>query len=146
MRKPGKDIFLKFSNLFYKTTCKVKKEQYLVPYFMANHPGSGLREALELAEFLRDYRYHPEQVQDFIPTPGSLATCMYYTKMNPFTGEKVYVARSIKERKMQRALMQYKKKENHKLVVQALKILHRTDLIGSKEKCLIKKEVNIKNK
>ncbi|MFZ5640244.1 MAG: DUF3362 domain-containing protein, partial [Bacillota bacterium] len=112
--------------------------QYLVPYFITGHPGSGLKEAVELAEYVRDMGYNPEQVQDFIPTPGSLSTCMYYTGLDPFTGRKVYVPRSTEERAMQRALLQYRNPANHDLVRRALKKAGREDLIGYGPKCLVR--------
>ena len=138
MGKSGKNVFLKFSKAFKRVNEALGKEQYLVPYFMSSHPGSGLKEAIELAEFIRDLHYRPEQVQDFIPTPGSLSTCMYYTEMNPLTGEKVYVAKDIHEKKMQRALMQYRDPKNYPLVFEALTTANRRDLIGNGPKCLIR--------
>ena len=138
MGKSGKNVFLKFSKAFKRVNEDLGKEQYLVPYFMSSHPGSGLKEAIELAEFIRDLHYRPEQVQDFIPTPGSLSTCMYYTEMNPLTGEKVYVAKDIHEKKMQRALMQYRDPKNYALVLEALTKANRQDLIGHGPKCLIR--------
>lgn len=138
MGKSGSEVFLKFAKLFKKTNQLVGKEQYLVPYFMASHPGCGLKEALELAEFLRDNNYRPEQVQDFIPTPGSMSTCMYYTGIHPLTGEKIYVPRSERERRMQRALMQYYRPENSAAVIDALTILRRKDLVGFNKNCLVR--------
>ena len=93
MGKPGKDVYIKFAESFKKMNEKIGKKQYLVPYFMSSHPGANLKQAIEIAEFIRDLNYRPEQVQDFIPTPGSLSTCMYYTGINPLTGAKVYVAK-----------------------------------------------------
>ena len=138
MGKSGKNVFVKFSKAFKRVNEALGKEQYLVPYFMSSHPGSGLKEAIELAEFIRDLHYRPEQVQDFIPTPGSLSTCMYYTEMNPLTGEKIYVAKDIHEKKMQRALMQYRDPKNYPLVYEALTKANRQDLIGHGPKCLIR--------
>lgn len=138
MGKSGKNIYLKFSQAYNRINQSLGKEQYLVPYFMSSHPGAGLKEAIELAEFIRDLNYRPEQVQDFIPTPGSLSTCMYYTEMNPLTGEKVYVAKDIHEKKMQRALMQYRDPKNYPLVYEALTKAKRQDLIGHGPKCLIR--------
>ncbi len=114
------------------------KDQYLVPYFMSSHPGSSLQEAIELAEFIRDQNIRPEQVQDFIPTPGSLSTCMYYTGINPLTGKKVYVAKSARAKRMQRALLQYRDPKNYHLVYEALIKAGRPDLIGYGPQCLIK--------
>ncbi len=119
---------------------RIGKEQYLVPYFMSSHPGSGLREAVDLAEFLRDRGYRPEQVQDFIPTPGTLSTCMYYTGKHPITGEEVYVPREEREKLIQRALMQYWMPRNHPLVREALREIGRGDLIGRGPKCLVPPE------
>ena len=137
MGKAGIDAFLKFKSWFDEANRKLGKKQYLVPYFMSSHPGCTLRDAVALAEFLRDMHMQPEQVQDFIPTPGSLSTAMYYTGMNPLTGEKVFAARSPEEKKMQRALMQYKKPENYDAVYKALCLTGRRDLIGYGPKCLI---------
>lgn len=138
MGKSGKETYIKFMNAYKKTNALLGKEQYLVPYFMSSHPGAGLKEAVELAEFLRDIGYHPEQVQDFIPTPGSLSTAMYYTGRNPLTGEKVYVAKDPHEKQLQRALMQYRNPKNYDLVHEALVKVRREDLIGFDKKCLIR--------
>ena len=105
---------------------------------MSSHPGAGLKEAVELAEFIRDLKYNPEQVQDFIPTPGSLSTCMYYTGINPLTGDKVYVAKNPHEKSLQRALIQYRAPKNYLLVHEALLKANRQDLIGYGPKCLIR--------
>lgn len=138
MGKQDKAVYLRFMKAYQRINKMLGKEQYLVPYFMSSHPGAGVREAIELAEFLRDLGYHPEQVQDFIPTPGSLSTCMYYTGMNPLTGEFVYVAREPHEKKVQRALLQYRDPKNYDLVHEALVRANRRDLIGYGPKCLIK--------
>ena len=138
MGKAGKDVYVKFMNAYKRINQQLGKEQYLVPYFMSSHPGAGLKEAVELAEFLRDTGYHPEQVQDFIPTPGSLSTAMYYTGMNPLTREKVYVAKDPHEKKLQRALMQYRNPKNYELVHEALITAGRQDLIGFEKHCLIR--------
>ncbi len=138
MGKPGKEVYQRFAAAFRRMNEELGKEQYLVPYLMSSHPGSGLREAVELAEFLRDMNYHPEQVQDFIPTPGSLSTCMYYSGLNPLTGEKVYVARDPHEKRLQRALLQYRDPKNYPLVLEALEKAGRQDLIGFDSKCLIR--------
>lgn len=137
MGKAGVQAFLKFKEWFDEANRKLGKKQYLVPYFMSSHPGCTLRDAVELAEFLRDMHMQPEQVQDFIPTPGSLSTAMYYTGMNPLTGEKVYVVRRPEEKQMQRALMQYKNPANYDIVYKALCQAGRRDLIGFGPKCLI---------
>lgn len=138
MGKSGKNVYLSFKNAFTEMNRVIGKEQYLVPYFMSSHPGSGLKEAVELAEFLRDTRYQPEQVQDFIPTPGSLSTCMYYTGIHPLTGEKIYVATNPHEKRLQRALLQYRDPKNYDLVYEALEKAGRTDLIGVGPKCFIR--------
>jgi uncharacterized radical SAM protein YgiQ len=138
MGKPGKDVYLRFAAAYRRINAELGKEQYLVPYLMSSHPGAGLREAVELAEFLHDMGYHPEQVQDFIPTPGSLSTCMYYTGLNPLTGEKVYVAKDPGEKRLQRALLQYRDPKNYRLVLEALTRAGRQDLIGYGDKCLIR--------
>jgi radical SAM superfamily enzyme YgiQ (UPF0313 family) len=137
MRKSDKKTFLEFKKKFEEASKKAGKKQYLVPYLMSSHPGSTLKEAVELAEFLRDIRYQPEQVQDFIPTPGTLSTCMYWTGIDPFTNESVYVPKSPKEKAMQRALLQYRNPKNRRLVEQALREAGREDLIGKGPKCLI---------
>lgn len=138
MRKPSRETFDRFRRLYADVNLKLGKKQYLVPYFITGHPGCGLREAVELAEYVRDMGYNPEQVQDFIPTPGSLATCMYYTGLEPFTGSKVYVPRSVEERAMQRALLQYRSPANRELVRKALHKAGREDLIGFGPKCLVR--------
>lgn len=137
MGKAGIDTFYKFKDVFDDVNRELGKKQYLVPYFMSSHPGCTLQDAVTLAEFLRDMHMQPEQVQDFIPTPGSLSTAMYYTGMNPLTGEKVYVARRQEEKAMQRALMQYKNPANYDTVHKALCLAGRRDLIGFGPKCLI---------
>ena len=146
MGKSGKNVYLKFMKAYKRVNELIGKEQYLVPYFMSSHPGSGLKEAIELAEFIRDLNYRPEQVQDFIPTPGSLSTCIYYTGVNPFTNEKVYVAKDIHEKKMQRGLMQYRDPKNYHLVYEALTKANRQDLIGHGPKCLIRPPQNANRK
>lgn len=138
MGKPGREIYEKFVKKFYQINKKIGKEQYLVPYLMSSHPGSDLKAAIELAEFIRDTGIHPEQVQDFYPTPGTLSTCMFYTGFDPRTMEKVYSARSPKEKAMQRALLQYRNPANYDLVYEALIKAGRSDLIGYDKKCLIR--------
>lgn len=107
MGKPHIESYLRFAREFYKTTKEVGKEQYLVPYLMSSHPGSTLKDAVELALFLKREKIRPEQVQDFYPTPGTVSTCMFYTGIDPMTMEKVYVPKTPKEKAMQRALLQY---------------------------------------
>ncbi len=130
MRKPSVDVFLEFDKKYKETNKRLGLKQYLIPYLISSHPGCGLKEAAELAVFLKKYGFIPDQVQDFYPTPGTLATCMYYTELDPFTMEPVYVAKDMEEKKMQRALMHYHKKENEALVKKALHKLDRVDLIG----------------
>ena len=117
---------------------KIGKKQYLVPYLMSSHPGSTLKEAVELAEFLRDLGYMPEQVQDFYPTPSTISTCMYYTGVDPRNMQPIYVAVNPHEKAMQRALIQYRNPKNYDLVYEALVKAGRTDLIGFDKKCLIR--------
>lgn len=138
MGKPGRKVYDRFVKKFYEINKKIGKEQYLVPYMISSHPGSDLKAAVELAEYLRDMGHMPEQVQDFYPTPGTLSTCMFYTGLDARNMKKVYVPKSPKEKAMQRALLQYRRKENYDLVYQALKIAGRDDLIGFGPKCLIR--------
>ena len=137
MGKAGKEEFLTFKKWFEEANRELGKKQYLVPYFMSSHPGCTLEDAIELAEFLRDQHMYAEQVQDFIPTPGSLSTCMYYTGINPLDGKPVYVAKKGRDKAKQRALMQYKNIENYDLVKEALIEANRRDLIGFGPECLI---------
>ncbi|MDP4128459.1 MAG: DUF3362 domain-containing protein, partial [Bacillota bacterium] len=138
MGKPGKAVYEKFVKLFHAANEELGKKQYLVPYLMSSHPGSTIKEAVELAEYVRDMGVNPEQVQDFIPTPGTLSTCMYYTGLDPHTMEPVYIPRSLHEKAMQRALIQYRNPKNYRLVLEALHLAHREDLIGFGSKCLIR--------
>ena len=138
MNKPGVDQYKKFADMYRKENEILGKKQYLVPYFMCGHPGNGLKEAVELAEYIRDNHIRPEQVQEFTPTPGTRATCMYYTGVDPLTGNAVHVP-DHQERSMQRALLQYWMPENRVLVLKALRLAGRMDLIGSGVKCLISK-------
>lgn len=137
MGKPSKEVYQHFSDKYYAINKRLGKNQYLVPYLMSSHPGSRLKDAIALAEFLRDNHLNPEQVQDFYPTPGSLSTCMYYTGLDPRDMTPVYVPKSYEEKQMQRALLQYKRPENYHLVYQALKKAGRLDLVGNSPKCLI---------
>ena len=140
MGKSNRKVYLEFVRRFTRMNERLGKKQYLVPYFMSSHPGSELSDAIELAEFLHEMGYHPEQVQDFIPTPGTLSTCMWYTGENPLTGEKVWSAKRPEEKRMQRALMQYWMPRNHAIVRKALRLAHREDLIGYGKHCLVKPE------
>jgi hypothetical protein len=137
MGKPSFDVYKRFSEKFYKLSQNAGKEQYLVPYLMSSHPGSRIEDAIELAIYLKKNKINPEQVQDFYPTPGTASTCMFYTEIDPFTEEAVYVPKTYEEKKMQRALLQFSKKENFEIVKKALHIAGREDLIGSGEDCLI---------
>lgn len=130
MRKPGKKVFLDFVDKYKKTNERLGLKQYLIPYLISSHPGSTLNDAVELALFLKDYGFVPDQVQDFYPTPGTMATCMYYTGIDPMTMKPIYVARNMEEKKMQRALMHYNKPENRGTVIKALKKAGREDLIN----------------
>ena len=138
MGKPGNRVYRKFVQDYKAMNAKLGKEQYLVPYLMSSHPGSTMKEAIALAEYLRDLGYMPEQVQDFYPTPSTLSTCMYYTGLEPRTMEPVYVPKDPHEKAMQRALIQYRNPKNYELVREALEKAHRTDLIGFDKKCLIR--------
>lgn len=138
MGKPYIQAFDRFARNFYAATKKAGKEQYLVPYLMSSHPGSTLKEAAELAVYLKKNNIRPEQVQDFYPTPGTVSTCMFHTGLDPFTLTPVYTARSPEEKAMQRALLQYWKPENQALVTRALRQAGRADLIGSGPSCLVR--------
>lgn len=137
MGKPTSNIYLKFVKEFERMNKELGKKQYIVPYLMSSHPGCDLNDAIELAVYLKKLGHMPEQVQDFYPTPSTLATCMYYTELDPRTMEKVYVAKTSKEKAMQRALIQFSKKENYNLVYEALIAAGREDLIGYGKDCLV---------
>lgn len=138
MGKPEHKVYEKFIEKFEKINKESGKEQFVVPYLMSSHPGSRLKDAVKLAEYLNKNKLSPEQVQDFYPTPGSISTCMYYTGIDPRTMNQVYVPKDYKEKKMQRALLQFKKPENYNLVLDALKAANRLDLVGFGPNCLIK--------
>lgn len=138
MGKPEHRVYEEFIRRFYKANEKYGMKQYAVPYLMSSHPGCTMKEAAKLAEYVRDMGFMPEQVQDFYPTPSTMSTCMYYTGIDPRTGEKVYVPRDSREKAMQRALLQYRKPENYELVREALEKAGRSDLIGFGGKCLIR--------
>ncbi|MCI8898109.1 MAG: YgiQ family radical SAM protein [Lachnospiraceae bacterium] len=138
MGKPGKAVYERFVRQYNRLNEQLGKKQFLVPYLMSSHPGSTLKEAIELAEYLRDLGYMPEQVQDFYPTPSTVSTVMYYTGIDPRNGEPVYVCRNPHEKAMQRALIQYRNPKNHALVMEALIKGGREDLIGFDRKCLIR--------
>jgi len=137
MGKPGKAVYTRFADKYAAINQSLGKKQYLVPYLMSSHPGSRLKDAIALAEYLRDNHLNPEQVQDFYPTPGSISTCMYYTGLDPRDMTPVYVPKTYEEKQMQRALLQYKRPENYRLVYRALKEAGRMDLVGASPKCLI---------
>ncbi len=138
MGKPRRGLYEKFVKKYEEINKQENMDQYLVPYLMSSHPGSNLDSAIELAEYLRDIHHQPKQVQDFYPTPGTLSTAMYYTGLDPRDLSSVYVAKTPKEKAMQRALMQYKNPKNYDLVYEALVNAGRKDLIGYDKKCLIK--------
>lgn len=138
MGKPENSVFNKFSEKFYKINEQIGKKQYLVPYLMSSHPGSTLRDAVNLAVYLKEHNINPQQVQDFYPTPGTISTCMFYTELDPFTMKKVYVPKTPKEKRMQRALLQFRNPENYALVHEALIKAGRADLIGYQNRCLIR--------
>ena len=145
MGKPSRRVYDKFSDKFYEINRKIGKEQYLVPYLMSSHPGSTLNEAIELALYIKEHNMHPEQVQDFYPTPFTISTSMFYTGLDPFTLKEVYVPKDYEEKRMQRALLQFTKKENYNLVVKALKKAGREDLIGFSKNCLVRPVKNTNN-
>ncbi|MCI9092893.1 MAG: YgiQ family radical SAM protein [Coprobacillus sp.] len=138
MGKPRRQLYEKFVDKYQYLNKEMNMNQFLVPYLMSSHPGSDLNSAIELAEYLRDIHHQPEQVQDFYPTPGTLSTAMYYTGLDPRDMKPVYVAKSAKEKAMQRALMQYRNPKNYHLVYEALVMSKRQDLIGFHSKALIK--------
>ena len=140
MGKPTRSVYEEFCRRYKKMNESLQKKQYLVPYLMSSHPGSTLKEAVELAEYCRDLGYMPEQVQDFYPTPSTMSTCMYYTGLDPRTMEKVYVPKNPHEKAMQRALIQYRDPKNRELVREALETCGRRDLIGFGPKCLLRPE------
>lgn len=138
MGKPENSVYEAFTEKFRRLNQKIGKNQFLVPYLMSSHPGSTLKEAVALAEYLRDIGYMPEQVQDFYPTPSTMSTVMYYTGIDPFSMKPVYVCKNPHEKAMQRALIQYRNPKNYELVCEALKLAGREDLIGFGKHCLIK--------
>ena len=145
MGKPEKEVYDRFVKKFDEINRKCGLDQYCIPYLMSSHPGSDLKAAVELAEYLRDTGHMPEQVQDFYPTPGTMSTCMYYTEIDPRTGKKVYVPKNPHEKAMQRALMQYRVPANYDLVKEALIKVGREDLIGFTPHCLIRPQKPIED-
>ena len=137
MGKPDIGVFDEFRKKYENLNKKYNKEQYIVPYFISSHPGCTLNDAIKLSEYMRQNRLHPDQVQDFYPTPGTLSTCMYYTETDPATGKKIYVAKKPEDKAEQRALMQYNHPENKALVLRALLKAGRQDLIGTRPGCLV---------
>lgn len=142
MGKPHIEAYKEFSKRYFNFTKSIGKEQYLVPYLMSSHPGATLKDAIELAEFIKSEKLHPEQVQDFYPTPGTISTAMYYSELDPYTLEPVFVAKTPHDKALQRALMQYFNPKNYDLVYEALKKCGRSDLIGTSNKCLIAPKFN----
>ena len=138
MGKPENSVYQAFTKKYKQINEKLGKKQFLVPYLMSSHPGSTMKEAIALAEYLRDLGYMPEQVQDFYPTPSTISTCMYYTEVDPRTMKPVYVPKNPHEKAMQRALIQYRNPKNYDLVMEALKSADRMDLVGFDKKCLIR--------
>ena len=146
MQKPSKNLYIKFTKKYKELNKELGKDQYLVPYLMSSHPGCTIDDAILLAEYIRDERIYVEQVQDFFPTPSTLSTCMYYTGVDPRNMKPVYVAKTKEEKKMQRALIQYKNPNNYDIVYKALVKANRLDLIGYDKHCLIKPIKPFKNK
>ena len=140
MCKPGRETYEKFAGKFAALNRQCGKEQYIVNYLMSGHPGCTLEDMIEMAEYVRDHGGYTEQVQDFTPTPMTVATCMYYTGLDPFTGKKMYVAKNKKEKAMQRALMHYRSPANYELVYEALEKAGRLDLVGNAHNCLIRRK------
>ncbi len=138
MGKPHIEAYIKFAKRYFELSKSAGKEQYVVPYLMSSHPGSTLDDAIELAQFIKKQKLKPEQVQDFYPTPGTISTAMFYTELDPYTLEKVYVAKNPHDKAMQRALMRYFDPKNAAIVEEALTKAHRQDLIGTSSECLIK--------
>lgn len=137
MGKPGSDVFERFVEKYHKVNKKFGKRQQIVPYFISSHPGSDIHAAIKLAEYMRDHGIKVDQVQDFLPTPGTMSTCMFYTGLDPRTMKPIYVAYKGREKNMQRALLHYYKPENRKLVIEALQLAGREDLIGQGKGCLV---------
>lgn len=137
MGKPSVKVYERFKEKYFKYSNECGKEQYIVPYLMSSHPGSTLNDALEIALYLKRNGIRPEQVQDFYPTPGTVSTVMYYTGINPLNGKTVYCTTDYKEKQLQRALLQYNRKENHDLVREAIRLCHRDELIGTGKDCLV---------
>lgn len=148
MNKPNSELYLEFCKKYKEKNEKLGKNQFIVPYFISSHPKCTLEDAIALASYLKSINYMPLQVQDFYPTPSTRATCMYYTELDNKTFKPIYVAKTKEQKQMQRALMQYRKKENYNLILKALLDAGRQDLIGFQDHCLIKptKEYLLKQK
>ncbi len=140
MGKPPIEVFERFKKRFFEISRDAGLEQYLVPYLMSSHPGATMKDAVDMALWLKEWGYSPEQVQDFYPTPGTISTCMYYTGIHPMTGKNVYVTTDYHEKQLQRALLQFSRPENAPLVREALKLAGREDLIGTAPGCLVRPE------
>ena len=141
MGKPKSAVYLKFAEKYKKINEKLGKDQYLVPYLISSHPGATMKAAIKLTEYLNKIHHMPEQVQDFYPTPGTISTCMFYTGIDPRNMKRVYVPKDREIKQMQRALLQYRKRENYTLIKRALKEAGREDLIGYDEKCIIRPNI-----
>ena len=146
MGKPRHEVYEKFIEKYKKLNTSMHKDQFVVPYLMSSHPGCSMKEAVELAEYVRDLGYMPEQVQDFYPTPSTISTCMYYTGLDPRTMKPVYVPKNPHEKAMQRALIQYRDPKNYALIREALELAGRTDLIGNDKHCLIRPNPPLRKK
>ena len=146
MGKPPHSVYQEFLREYERENSRTGKQQYAVPYFMSSHPGCTMKEAVKLAEYVRDLGFTPEQVQDFYPTPSTLSTCMYYTGIHPLTKENVYVPRDPHEKAIQRALMQYKNPANRELVLEGLRMAGRTDLIGYGKGALVRPQKQMSEK
>ena len=142
MHKPSKEVFEDFRKKFSEVNKKLRKEQYMLPYFMSGHPGCTVKDMVELAEYIRDNNLYTEQVQDFTPTPMTAATCMYHTGIDPFTMNEVHVAKG-REKRIQRALLRYRDISNYGFVHEGLKMAGREDLIGTERKCLIRRRNSV---
>jgi radical SAM superfamily enzyme YgiQ (UPF0313 family) len=138
MGKPPVEVFEKFKKKFFKLSEEAGLEQYLVPYLMSSHPGATMNDAVDMALWLKQWGYSPEQVQDFYPTPGTASTVMFYTGIDPFTNKKVYCETDYHQKQLQRALLQWSKPQNAPLVREALKLCRREDLIGFTKDCLVR--------
>jgi len=145
MGKPHIDVFEKFQKRFMELTRSAGKEQYLVPYLMSSHPGSTIKDAVAVAQFLKKHDIRPEQVQDFYPTPGTVSTCMFYTGLDPYTMKEVYVPTNSEDKALQRALLQYYIPENADMVRKALRKAHKEELIGNGPDCLVREDFRAKN-